>query len=152
MTAENSPKIEEEVKYMEEMSYASVVGSIMYAMVCSKSDLAYVIGMISRFMSNSGREHWNAMKWVLRYLKGSTDVGILYGDGAIGELGVVEGYVDSDYAGSADTRKSLTGYVFTLFGGTIMEASLQSMVALSSTETVKEALWVKGMIGELGLA
>ena len=62
MTAENSPKIEEEVKYMEEMSYASVVGSIMYAMVCSKSDLAYVIGMISRFMSNSGREHWNAMK------------------------------------------------------------------------------------------
>ncbi|RVX02034.1 hypothetical protein CK203_019419 [Vitis vinifera] len=76
MTAENSPKIEEEVKYMEEMSYASVVGSIMYAM-------------------------------------GSTDVGILYGDGAIGELGVVEGYVDSDYAGSADTRKSLTGYVFT---------------------------------------
>ena len=62
MTAENSPKIEEEVKYMEEMSYASVVGSIMYAMVCSKSDLAYVIGMISRFMSNSGKEHWNAMK------------------------------------------------------------------------------------------
>ena len=62
MTAENSPKIEEEVKYMEEMSYASVVGSIMYAMVCSKSDLAYVIGMISRFMSNLGREHWNAMK------------------------------------------------------------------------------------------
>ena len=62
MIAENSPKIEEEVKYMEEMSYASVVDSIMYAMVCSKSDLAYVVSMISRFMSNSGREHWNAMK------------------------------------------------------------------------------------------
>ena len=62
MTIENSPKIKEEVEYMEEIPYASVVGSIMYAMVCSKSDLAYVIGMISRFMSNSGREHWNAMK------------------------------------------------------------------------------------------
>ena len=52
-------------------------------------------------------------------MKGSIDVGILYGDGTIGELGVVEGYVDSDYAGSADTRKSLIGNVFTLFGGTI---------------------------------
>ena len=94
MTIENSPKIKEEVKYMEEIPYASVVGSIMYAMVCSRSDLVYATSMISRFMSSLGKEHWNVVKWVLRYLKGSIDVGILYGGGAIGELGVVVRYVD----------------------------------------------------------
>ena len=119
MTAENSPKIEEEVKYMEEMSYASVVGSIMYAMVCSRSDLVYATSMISRFMSSPGREHWNVVKWVLRCLKGSIDVGILYGGGVVGELDVVVRYVDSNYTGSVDTRRSLTGYVFTLFVRTI---------------------------------
>ncbi|RVW41895.1 Retrovirus-related Pol polyprotein from transposon TNT 1-94 [Vitis vinifera] len=132
MTIENSPKIKEEVKYMEEIPYASVVGSIMYAMVCSRSDLVYATSMISRFMSSLGKEHWNVVKWVLRYLKGSIDVGILYGGGAIGELGVVVSW----------------------------KASLQFMVALSSREAkyvalieaMKEALWVKGMIGELELA
>ena len=91
MTIENSPKTKKEVKYMEEIPCASIVGNIMYTMVCSRSDLAYAASMISRFMSNLGKKHWNAVKWVLRFLKGSTDVGILYGGGAVGELGVVLG-------------------------------------------------------------
>ena len=76
---------------MEEITYASIVGSIMYAMVCSRPDLAYAASMISRFMSNPRMEHWNAVKWVLRYLKGSTNVGILYGGGVVGGLGVAVG-------------------------------------------------------------
>ena len=119
MTIENSPKTKKEVKYMEEIPCASIVGNIMYTMVCSRSDMAYATSMISRFMSNLGKKHWNAVKWVLRFLKGSTDVGILYGGGAVGELDVIVRYVDSDYTGSVDTRRSLTGYVFTLFVGTI---------------------------------
>ena len=119
MTVKNSIKTKEKVKYMEEIPYASVVGSIMYAMVCSRLDFSYAASMISRFLSNPGWEHWNAVKWVLRYLKGSTNVRILAGSGAIGELGAAIRYVDSDYAGSVDTRRSLTRYVFTLFGGTI---------------------------------
>ena len=119
MTVKNSLKTKEKVKYMEEIPYASVVGSIMYAMVCSRLDFSYAAIMISRFLSNPGWEHWNVVKWVLRYLKGSTNVRILYGSGAIGELGAAVRYVDSDYAGSVDTRRSLTGYVFILFGGTI---------------------------------
>ena len=119
MITDNSPKTEEEVKHMEKIPYASVVGSIMYAMVFSRSNLVYAANMLSRFMSNPGRECWSVVKWVLMYLKGSIDVGILCGDGVIGKLGVAEGYVDFDYAGSVDTRRSLIGYVFTLFDGTI---------------------------------
>lgn len=104
---------------MEEITYASIVGSIMYAMVCSRPDLAYAASMISRFMSNPRMEHWNAVKWVLRYSKGSTNVGILYGGGVVGELGVAIGYVDYDYARSVGIRRSLIRYVFTLFFGTL---------------------------------
>lgn len=72
----------------------------------------------------------------------------------------VEGFVDSDYAGNLDTRKSLTGFVFTFFGTSISwKTILQSVVALSTTEAeyiavteaIKEALWLKGIISELGL-
>ncbi|KAL6322651.1 hypothetical protein AAG906_015337 [Vitis piasezkii] len=107
MTIENSPKTEKEVKYMEEIPCASIVGNIMYI-------------MISRFMSNLGKKHWNAVKWVLRFLKGSTDVGILYGGGAVGELGVVV---------------SLQSMV-------ILSSIEVEYVALT------ESLWVKGMIVE----
>ena len=119
MIIKNSLKTKEKVKYMEKIPYASVVGSILYATVCSRLDFSYAASMISRFLSNLGLEHWNAVKWVPGYLKGSTNVKILYRSGAIGELGVAIRYVDSDYVGSVDIRRSLTGYVFTLFGGTI---------------------------------
>ena len=71
---------------------------------------------------------------------------------------MVEGFMHSDYAGSLDTRKSLTGYVFTIYGGPISwKTNLQPIVALSTTkaeyivviEAIKEAIWLKGIIKEL---
>ena len=96
---------------------------------------------------------------MLRYLNGSLKGGLKYTREAQGK-GALEGYVDSDYAGNVDIRKSLSGFVFTLFGTTISwKANQQSVVALSTTqaeyialvEGVKEAMWLKGMIGELGI-
>ena len=55
------------------MPYASVIGSLMYAMVCTRLDIAHVVGVVSRFMSRPGKQHWEAVKWILRYLKGSSD-------------------------------------------------------------------------------
>jgi hypothetical protein len=106
-------------------------------------------------MENPGKEHWVAVKWVLRYLRGTSDYCITYNNGR--EL--VCGYVDSDFAGDLDKRRSISGYVFTLAGGSVSWMSkLQNIVSLSTTEAeyvvashaCKEAVWLKGLFGEFG--
>ena len=57
---------------MSKIPYASVVGSLIYAMVCMRPDIAHVVGIVSRYMSHPGLEHWNAIKWILRYLRGTS--------------------------------------------------------------------------------
>ena len=66
-------------------------------------------------MANPGGEHWIAVKSILRYIRGTSDVILFYG----GSKFTVRGYVDSDFAGDLDKRKSITGYVFTLTGGAV---------------------------------
>ena len=58
---------------MSKVPYASTIGSLMYAMVCTRPDIAHAVGVVSRFMSRPGKQHWEAVKWILRYLKGSLD-------------------------------------------------------------------------------
>ena len=65
----------------------------MYAMVATRPDLAYVVGVVSRYMSNPGRKHWEAVKHILRYLRGTTDARLTFGSKNSTE---VEGYTDSD--------------------------------------------------------
>uniref|UniRef100_A0A2N9FN54 Integrase catalytic domain-containing protein n=1 Tax=Fagus sylvatica TaxID=28930 RepID=A0A2N9FN54_FAGSY len=158
LSGSQCPKNEEEIENMSKVSYASAVGCLMYAMVCTRPDLAHAVSIVSRYMANPGREHWNAVKWIFRYLKGTAEHGILFSRQP-GTNSVV-GYVDADYAGEVDDRRSTTGYVFTLSGGPICwKSTLQSIVAMSTTEAeymavaeaAKEALWLKGLVKELGL-
>jgi hypothetical protein len=144
---------------MSHVPYASAVGSMMYAMVCTRPDISQAVSVVSRYMANPSKEHWQAVKWIFRYLRGTADVGLVY-DRASTDSSNFVGFVDSHYAGDLDKRRSLTGYVFTLFGCTISwKATLQSTVALSTTEAeymavteaVKEAIWLKGLVGDLGL-
>lgn len=137
---------------MLKIPYANDVGSIMYCMVCRKPDLAYSVSVVSRFMANPSYEHYNALKWDLRYLKGSVSKGLLFKENSGADS--LEGYVDSDFAGNLDTRKSLSSYVFTLFSTAISwKAKLQSMVTLSTIEAeyisvikvFKEAIWLHGI-------
>ncbi|KAG8498213.1 hypothetical protein CXB51_006868 [Gossypium anomalum] len=145
---------DDEIEYMSHVQYSSAAGSFMYAMVCSRSDLSYAVSAVSRYMANPGKEHWKAVQWILRYLRGTTDVCLQFGrteDGVIG-------YVDVDFARDLDRRRSLTGYVFTIGGCTISwKATLQTTVALSTTEAeymaiteaYKEVIWLKGLFSEL---
>ena len=71
LTKDMCPKTQEEITYMSKVPYASAVGSLMYAMVWPRPDIAHAVGFVSRFMENPGEEHWQAVKWILRYLKGS---------------------------------------------------------------------------------
>lgn len=104
---------------MKRIPYANVVGSIMYAMVCSRPDLAHAMSVISRFMANPGKEHWTAVKWVFRYLKGSIDKVLIYGEANDFKNPDIIGYSDADYASDLDRRRSTTGYVLKLWKSTI---------------------------------
>ena len=94
---------------MKLVPYAPAFGSLMYAMVATQLDISHDVGVVSRFMHNPGRSHWNAVNHVFRYLAGTKDYDILFGPNST--LGIV-GYIDSDFAGCVDNRKSTTGYCF----------------------------------------
>ena len=84
-------------------------------MVCIRPDIAHAVGVVSRFLSNPGKEHWAAVKWILRYLRGTSKVCLCFGDGKP----MLDGFTDSDMAGDVDSRKSTSGYLMTFAGGAV---------------------------------
>jgi len=107
LSTSQCPRSVEETEDMSKVLYASAVGCLMYAMVCTRPDIAQAVSVVTKFLANLGRQYWNTVKWIFRYLKGTTD------------FGITTGYVDVDYAGDLDDKRSTTGYVFTLAGGLI---------------------------------
>ena len=75
----DSPSTEEKRKLNGKIPYASAVGSIMYAMVATRVDLAYAVWVVSRYMSNPGQKHWEAVKHILKYLRGTKDSRLTFG-------------------------------------------------------------------------
>ncbi|KAE9018981.1 hypothetical protein PR001_g13989 [Phytophthora rubi] len=116
--------------------YREAIGMLMYLATSTRPDLAYALGQLSRFVANPTSKHVGAVKRVLRYLAGTLDYGITYErQHNAARTVVLEGYCDSDWANDAETRKSTTGFVFTLAGGAISWMSRrQSIVALSTAE------------------
>ena len=115
LSKNQSPQSEEDKDYMAKVPYASAIGSLMYAMVYTRPDIGHAVGVVSRFMSNPGKIHWEAVKWIFRYLQGTTEKCLSFGKGEI----KVQGYVDADYGGDVDHRKSTTGYIFTVGNTTV---------------------------------
>ena len=87
--------------------YAQIVGSIMYAMLCTRPDLVFVVGLVSRFLSNPGLQHGYAVKRILQDIKGTVNLRLCYQ----GEVLELRNYSDVDWVGDLDQRKSTTGYV-----------------------------------------
>eukprot|EP00253_Pinus_taeda_P026354 PITA_26354 len=113
-------KTQEEEEDMSHVPYASAVGSLMYAMVCTRPDIAHAVEVLSRFMSKPGKEHWTALKWVFRYLRGTSDYSLCYqGRPRLDRVLDIHGFVDANWAGDLDQRRSTNGYVFNLFGGAV---------------------------------
>jgi hypothetical protein len=108
-----NPKTEKDKDYMKDKPYASAVGSLMYAMLCTRPDICYAVGLVSRFQSDPGPIHWKAVKRIFRYLRGTANYSLCY-QGSGTDLC---GYTDADWAGDMDDRKSTSGYVFMLNGG-----------------------------------
>ena len=116
---------------MAKVPYPSIVGSLMYAMICTRLDIAHALGMVSTYMSNCGKKHKEAMKGIMRYLSGTQDMCICFGK----RDPSVEGYTNTDYAGDLDRRRSTSGYIFMFAGGVVSWRScLQSCTSMSTIE------------------
>ena len=87
----------------------------MYVMLCTRPDVAYALGCVSRYQSNPGEKHWTAVKCILKYLRNTKDLFLIYGNGDL----LMKGYTDSSFQSDIDDSKSVSGYVFTLNGGAV---------------------------------
>ena len=105
----------EERERMSRIPYASTVGSIMYAMLCTRPDVAYSLGVVSRYQSDPGEAHWKVVKTILKYLRNTKDQWLIYGES---DLKLV-GYTDSSFMSDQDDSKSVSGFIFILNGGAI---------------------------------
>ena len=127
----------------------------MYAMVCTRPDIAQAVGVVSMYMENPGKEHWEVVKWLLRYLRGKSSISLSFGKGNV----TLQGFVDADLGGDVDSCKSTSGYIYTI-GGTAVSwmSRLQKCVSLSTTEAeyvaiveaAKEMIWLADYLEELG--
>jgi hypothetical protein len=135
--------------------YRSMIGSLRY-LVNTRPDLAYAVGVLSRFMEAPGKQHWAAMKQVLRYVQGTQGFGCTYREGS--KNAALTGFSDSDDAGDLDDRKSTTGLVF-FFGSSVVTwaSQKQRIVAMSSCEAeyiaaataASQAVWLSRLLSEM---
>ena len=136
------------------LRYQSAVGSLMYAMLGTRPDLAYAVSVVSRYSSNPTETHWKAVKRIFRYIRGTLSLQLTFK----GPLMPLNGYTDADWAGDRDTRRSTSGYVFNVGSGAISWSSKrQPTVALSSceaeymgqTQATKEAVWLSDLLDQI---
>ena len=144
-------------KKRQEMNYPyrELIGSIMYIMLATRPDLCFAVSYLSRFQDKFDEQHWNAAKYVLRYLKGTKDLKLQFSRASDEPL---LGYVDADHGRDVESRKSTTGFIFQVYGCNVVWCSRkQCAVSLSSTEAeyiasslaTCEAIWIKGVLDDL---
>ncbi|XP_037951342.1 secreted RxLR effector protein 161-like [Teleopsis dalmanni] len=147
-------KIDEGV--MKMYPYQSLIGALMYLAVTTRPDIAFAVNFLSQFNSNYNVEHWKAAKRILRYLKGTSNYGLLYEK----DNEELYGLVDADWGADLNDRRSYSGYAFIISGAAICwEARKQRTVALSSTESeymaiseaTKEVLYLKAILDDVGI-
>ncbi|KAH9802185.1 Integrase catalytic domain-containing protein [Citrus sinensis] len=144
---DQSPKTSEEIERMRRVPYATAVGSLMYAMLCTRPDICFAVWMVSRYQFNPGPQYWTAVKHIIKYLKRTKNYMLVYS----GDELIPVGYTDSDFKSDRDSRKSTSGYVFALGSGAISWMSVkQSCITdsitkaeyVATSEAAKEAIWL----------
>ncbi|KAK1413456.1 hypothetical protein QVD17_35229 [Tagetes erecta] len=134
--------------------YRKIIGGLIY-LTLTRPDIAFEVGVLSRYMQSPRKPHLDAVRRVLRYVKGTLGLGISFKRGE--KLNLV-GYCDADYAGDLDTRRSTTGYVFKMGSSAVVWCSKrQPTVSLSTTEAeyraaamaTQEMVWLKLLLSDL---
>ena len=132
------PNLSTEAIQAKKERYQGMTGSLMFSMVKTRPDIAFAIAVATRFAKNPSHAYTEAVKTILRYMKGSINRGITYGDE---EKLLIESYSDSDWTGNKESRKSILGFIFMLNRGPVSWCSKrQPTIALSSTKAEYIAL------------
>ena len=139
-----------------EVPYKEAIGKMMYIMLSCRPDVCFAISYLSRFQQNPASEHWKAVKHLARFLKCTEDTELVLKRNS--NSAILEGFVDADYANDESDRKSTTGFLFKVFGNTVMWSSKkQATVSCSTTEAeyvalaqaLQEGIWIKGLLEDL---
>ena len=150
----------EEAEAMKKVPYRNAVGALLFLMLCTRPDLAFATIQSAKFVEDPRPSHWQAIKRIFRYIKGTANYGITY---YATEKFLLEGWSDSDWGGDLDTRRSTSGYLMTLaskFGYSALSwrCKLQRLIAMSSceaelislVEATKETLWCWKIMTDFG--
>jgi len=160
LSSSQGPVTDAEKQEMASVPMRNLVGSINYLAMCTRPDIQQAVSRVARFVSNPGQAHWTAGLHVLKYLKGTYNMKVMFGEteGRDGNI-LLTGYCDSDYAGNLDDRKSTSGYMFMMNNGPVSWASRLQRVTATSTveaeyvalcEAVKEACYLRQVLFDMG--
>ena len=147
------PETLNEKAKMKNIPYREAIGALMYCAVATRPDISFAVALLSQFLENPGMTHWNGVKHVYRYLLGTKDLRLVFGQAEEGVLG----YTDADGA-TQEHRHAISGYAFLIDGGAVSWFSRkQEIVTLSTAEAeyvaathaTKEAIWLRGFINEV---
>ena len=153
LSKNDCPTTTSDIGKMAGRPYREAVGSLMYAAIGTRPDISFAVNQVARFCDNPGPPHWEAVKRIFCYLKGTRDFWLVFGESGP----QIAGYTDAD--GMAhDDRHAISGYAFLIDGGAVSWSSKrQPIVSLSTAEAeyiaathaAKEAIWLKNFIDEL---
>jgi hypothetical protein len=141
---------------LDQLRFSQIIGSLLYLAGATRPDISFAVSKLSRFTSNPGKDHWEALVRVLRYLVGTIAYGIHY----TGYPSVLEGYSDANWISDADEIKATSGYVFTLGGAAISWRSCKQTILTRSTMEAElvaldtatvEAEWLRELLMDLPL-
>jgi hypothetical protein len=139
-------------------TYLSAVGSLLYLSTMTRPDISYAVGVLARFNSNPGQQHWTAVKHLFRYIKGTLDYKLTFGP-ISPSAPLFTTYSDADYGGCKDSGKSTGGYVVMMGGAAVSwRSKIQPTLSQSTTEAEfvaageagKELKWMRNLLNELG--
>ena len=142
-------------KLVDQRLYQSTVGSLLYLSCWTRPDRTFAVSSVAQFCSKPTKQHWTAVKHIMRYLKGTQNYGLLY---TRDDQRAIQGYSDADWAGDVNDRKSTSGYLFTSSRAAVSwRSKKQTSIALSTAEpeymalasATQEAIWLRKLNCEL---
>jgi transposase InsO family protein/predicted RNA binding protein YcfA (HicA-like mRNA interferase family) len=157
LSEKDCPETKEEIEAMKKVPYREAVGKLLYLAIATRPDIAYAVGVLCRFNTNPGPKHWAAVKHLLRYLRGTQNMKLVYSPDSSNERFTT--HCDADLGGNPDNSRSTAGYVMKVGSGAVMWGSkLQKHVSLSSTESeyttasaaAREMMWMRFFLEEIG--
>lgn len=156
LSSKKSPTTEEERSAMRFKPYHSLIRCLLYITACTRPDIAYVVTQLSLFLENSGLQHWSTVIRVVRFLKTTSQIEIIYrGNGCV----VVKAYSDADWGTNTDDRRSVSGIMVMIASAPVVfKSKYQRTAVLSSAEAEymalslcpQEVLWTRAMLRDMG--